>query len=63
MDGLESYKNSNNFTRKFLKMIRTKMLVIESQNGNGTKNGRASAMSIAGYIYDMRQNLPNGPPA
>ena len=63
MDRLESYENSNNFTRKFLTMIRTKMLVIESQNGNGTKNGRASAMSIAGYIYDIRRDLPNGRPA
>ncbi|CAG7566085.1 unnamed protein product [Fusarium equiseti] len=59
MDKLASHDKSNDFSRDFLKMIRTKMLVVESINGNGKKNGRASAMSIAGLCT---QDNPPHPP-
>ncbi|RBR27001.1 uncharacterized protein FIESC28_00269 [Fusarium coffeatum] len=47
MDKLASHNKANELSSEFLKLIRTKMLVVETLNGKGTKNGRASAMNIA----------------
>ena len=63
MDKLASHERANEFSSEFLKLIRTKMLVVETLNGKGTKNGRASAMNIARYLNDIRRKLPEEPQA
>lgn len=57
MDALASNATvkSNAFADKFLYMIRTRMLIIESLKDDGTKNGRASAGNISGDLDNLRE--------
>jgi len=61
MDRLASHDKSNDFSRNFVNIIRKSMLVIEPVSRNATKKGRANAMTIAGYLDDMRKKLPKWP--
>jgi hypothetical protein len=55
MKELVNHKRTNGFVCEFIEIIQTRMLIIESLKGDGTKNGRASTKNIAGDLDDMRK--------